>query len=260
MTAADGSNPTTLDTTSNTNNINPQSPKYVIGRYAYAIYNEGGLLDANVAGFPSTNSLSPAQQTPLFTKKGPAAFADLTVLPGIANTTSLTSQQVVNALVGWRNTATVQSTGTLPFYTLSSVGVGNYLQYLLGISTQFMTAGTNTAATASDRTFTSRQQLISFFQDIANGNTGDEAYLQDAMMYLGTFSRTLNQPSYWPDPTRPKIQPLGGSSATSYSGGNDATGDDNTNNPPFKSIRVGSNGGSAFTRYDGTPANVGDPC
>jgi hypothetical protein len=261
LTAADGSNPTTLDTTSSltTSNINPQSPKYVIGRYAYAIYNEGGLLDANVAGFPSTSSLSPAQQTPLFTKKGPAAFADLTVLPGIANTTSLTSQQVVNALVGWRNTATVQSTGTLPFYTLSSVGVGNYLQYLLGISTQFMTAGTNTAATASDRTFTSRQQLISFFQDIANGNTGDEAYLQDAMMYLGTFSRTLNQPSYWPDPTRPKIQALGGSTVTTYLGGNDATGDDNTNNPPFKSIRVGSNGGSAFTRYDGTPANVGDP-
>ena len=36
-----------------TSNINPQSPKYVIGRYAYTIYNEGGLLDANVAGSPN---------------------------------------------------------------------------------------------------------------------------------------------------------------------------------------------------------------
>ena len=257
LTAADGSNPTTLDTSSSltTSSINPQSPKYVIGRYAYAIYNEGGLLDANVAGFPSTSSLSTSQQA-LVTKKGPAAFADLTQLPGIANTTSLTPQQVVNALVGWRNTATVQSTGTLPLYTLGSVG--NYLQYLLGISTRFMTVGTSTATAASDRTFTSRQQLISFLQDIANGSTSDQPYLQDAMMYLGTFSRSLNQPSYWPDPNRPMVK-AAPSTMTAYSNGNSAFQADNTYNAPFKSITVGSNGGGSFTRTDGTVAVVGEP-
>ena len=39
-------------------------PSRVIGRYAYAVYDEGGLLDLNVAGFPTYASAGP----------GPAQF------------------------------------------------------------------------------------------------------------------------------------------------------------------------------------------
>ena len=67
----------------------------VIGRYAYAVFNEGGLLDINVAGYPSTlpsesphPTLSPSPSpTPAvlpdvgYARKGSLAFADLTQLP-----------------------------------------------------------------------------------------------------------------------------------------------------------------------------------
>jgi hypothetical protein len=279
LTAADGSNPTTLDTSASltTSNINPQSPKYVIGRYAYAIYNEGGLLDANVAGCPAptgsstfqaTNaSNSPWTQTTALAKKGPSAFADLTQLPGIANVSSFKPQTVVDQLVGWRNFASAQPTGTFPSYSpLNSLSINNYFTYLLQLNTRFMSIGNPAApVAASDHLFSSRQQLISFFQDIAivNGNTNDQAYLQDAMMYLGTFSRTLNQPSYWPDPNRPKVVSLGYQTSGAYSGGNDSFGNDIGTTPPYKGIYNPPFGairaGSAFTRNDLTTAIVGEP-
>src|SRR6266404_7623214 len=70
----------------------------VIGRYAYAIYDEGGLVDMNVAGNPSPTPTPPAYVG----RKGVLAFADLTALP-----TALTQSQV-NSVVGWRNYATAQ--------------------------------------------------------------------------------------------------------------------------------------------------------
>src|SRR6266403_5431425 len=51
----------------------------VIGRYAYAIYNEGGLLDMNVAGYPTDPSVAPIPAQRLG-RKGSIAFADLTAL------------------------------------------------------------------------------------------------------------------------------------------------------------------------------------
>jgi hypothetical protein len=50
----------------------------VMGRYAYAVYDEGGLLDLNVAGFPSANSTHAAYLRNIG-RKGVLAFADLTV-------------------------------------------------------------------------------------------------------------------------------------------------------------------------------------
>ncbi len=64
----------------------PNCPKTdsLIGRYAYVIYDEGGLLDLNVAGYPSTNSgaLWNAATDPA--AKSAVAYADLTQIPGIA--------------------------------------------------------------------------------------------------------------------------------------------------------------------------------
>src|SRR5205085_2678234 len=52
----------------------PSNNLYAIGRYAYAIYDEGGLLDMNVAGYPSGTTADQAG------RKGPVAFADLAAL------------------------------------------------------------------------------------------------------------------------------------------------------------------------------------
>ncbi len=270
LTTADGSNPTsaTLDTSSSltTSNVNPKSPRYIVGRYAYTIYNEGGLLDANAAGCPgsATTGLSSQQQT-FLSKKGPEAFADLTQVPGIATLSTVTGgsrpQQVVDQLISWRNYATTQPTGSFPLYTFGSVG--NYFNDIVGPTTRFMTTGnTSLYNNLGDRLFTSRQQLVSFLQDVAQ-NATEKAYLQDAMMYLGTFSRALNQPSYWPDQTRPRIVSAAATATSStpttpvtYTGGNNAFGKDDQYNPPFRSIRV-TNGG--WTRNDGTTAVTGEP-
>jgi hypothetical protein len=316
LTPADGSvGPTTTGAmdfsfSTTTSNINPKSPKYIVGRYAYTIYNEGGLLDANVAGCPANSTVTSgltSAQAAILSRKGPSAFADLTQLPGIADLTTLEGsnrgQHIVDSLLGWRNPATLNDTVTsqlFPTYKVTQPDTLNYFTYLLGLSSNFMSTGYAPPYTSpgytdqfsgqvlTDQAFSSRQQMISFFENTIAQKEGsiplatEQAYLQDAMMYLGTFSRTLNQPSYWPDPTRPMVvgpqsdggdksvgngegyttESLTGSepSTTAYTGGNSAWQLDNTYNPPFKSITVGSNGGSSgWNRNDGTTAVLGEP-
>lgn len=61
---------------------------FVVGRYAYSIYDIGGLLDANVAGFPSVVVGSPEAGA-----KVGVAYADLTAIPGLPD----------RALADWRH-------------------------------------------------------------------------------------------------------------------------------------------------------------
>src|SRR5205823_289636 len=111
---------TSLADTTQSNN------SYCVGRYAYAIYDEAGLLDANVAGYPSPTP-SPAQ----YGAKGTSAFADLTVL-GL-------SQSDVNAIVGWRNYFSIGSpTGTFPNFNLNNAA-GPYVASVLSNTNGFMT-------------------------------------------------------------------------------------------------------------------------
>src|SRR5262249_16095179 len=79
--------------------INAQDTS-VIGRYAYMIYDEGGQLDMNAAGYPSPTTILQ------YGRKGSLAFTDLTALPGFSTTSS-------DNVVGWRNYASSQPTGTL---------------------------------------------------------------------------------------------------------------------------------------------------
>ena len=166
----------------------------VIGRYAYAIYDEGGLLDVNVAGYPADtisggpNGLSPAQIGP----KGALAFADLTQVPTTGSGTLPQSQ--INNIVGWRNTATAQlTTGSFGSYTFTPPTPTNWLNNFvsnntggfLGVST--MTVG-NPART--DQALLNRQQLLALRSSLGFG--------QDSLKHIGTFSRELNAPSWGP--------------------------------------------------------------
>lgn len=234
-----GKNPTSWDNSMGWSGTGANS---VVGRYAYAIYNVGGLLDANVAGYPSNLSGTQAAS------KQAVAFANLTQL-GL-------NQNEVDALVGWRNYASAQPSGSFPSFTFASASGSNYYNYVTSNKAGFMTTA-NTALynDQSDRFFSGRQQLITFFNDLGAAN-GRQAQLQNALQYFTTFSRSLNQPSYRPDPNRPKV--MGAAydtlSPTTYSGGNDAYEQDDLCNPAFREIRVTAN----FTRFDGSPAVVGE--
>jgi len=140
----------------------------VVGRYAYVVYDEGGLLDANAAGYPSSVSASMVRH------KISEACADLTQVGLAAND--------IDALVAWRN---------------QSIGTNNgsvYTNYVYSAATNaFLTPATG------DRVFTSRQQLIAFLTaQIANGTSADTNRIEAALPYLTHFSRELNAPSWYP--------------------------------------------------------------
>src|SRR5436309_14465116 len=93
-------------------------PNTVIGRYAFAVYDEGGLVDMTLAGYPLWTNPgggwgNPATTpTPWLTnvgRKGIVAFADLTALASPSPTTTPPQSQI-NSIVGWRNYANTLQT------------------------------------------------------------------------------------------------------------------------------------------------------
>jgi len=195
----------------------------VIGRFAYNIYDEGGLLDVNVSGYPSGVS-----GTNLSILKGALAGADLSVIPGIASTNNM------NTFVQWRN---VNSATTA-------------ISYVTNVSA----AATNGFLTPrpGDRNLLSRQDLIALARSTNYGIT------TNALPYLTTFTRALNSPSWYPplnasqmtsnyldalkDPAAPR----------NYA--NDANNVFAANRF-LPNVRVSG----IFTRVDGTVAQVGEP-
>ncbi len=245
LVGRDGSNPTAVTT-------DPTAANYVVGRYACAIYDEGGLLDANVAGYPSTATASQSTYKPAL------SYADLTQV-------GLTSAQV-DKLVAWRNWASTQAPGSSfssPGFTAASAT--NYYKSVLANPTGFLRAsGTALYNGQSDHMFTSRQQLTSFLQNGLGLSPTNQVFQS-----LTHFTRALEQPSFAPDPSRPRIvSPASPATQTlpenplTYQGNNDAAGNDPDGNrkedqinPSFLAVRVTG----AFNRNDGTTASVGEP-
>jgi len=232
----------------------PSPNSSVIGRYSYAVYAEGGLVDMNVAGYPTGTTTTQSG------RKGSVAFADLRNLCvstdcgqnfGIPNpNTGNPPIYQVDRLVGWRNYATTQPTNNFP----DTGTVGNPTQAFAynfrtgtGPATAFynsVLSNTNgflspTVATWNNRTnqaFVQRQELIAFRKATQ--------FSANALQYLSTFSRETNAPSY--SPSTPQDSTIDYAALANTS---DAV------NPNFLSRRVTT----SFTRFDGTTAVVGEP-
>jgi len=191
---------TTLSATASTN---------AIGRFAYNVYDIGGLLDMNVAGFSKTGGGSDPEEMPT---KGGLVWADLRSIPGInaaayANNSAWPPQWRITG--DWVGFSTTGATGSLLWY--NSIG---WLQPYL-----------NPGGTASDRMFSSRQDLIRYARANPGTFTANADGSVTALQYLGVFSRDVNQPSFKPSATRPKIK------FSDSQGGNDAIGLDDVINP-----------------------------
>jgi hypothetical protein len=230
----------------------------VIGRYSYAVYEEGGLLDMNVAGYPTGTDTTPTMAG----RKGSIAFADLRHL---CPTTDCNAQDFgipnpntgnppiyqVDRLVGWRNYATTQPTNNFPdtgtvgnpsqaFAYNFRIGTGPataFYNYVLNNTSGFLSPSTATAPNGrTDQVFVQRQALIGF--------RTTTQFSANALQYLTTFSRETNTPSFSPS------TPPG--SSIDYAGlANNST----AVNPNFLSRRVTT----SFTRFDSTTAVVGEP-
>ncbi len=207
------------------------APNAVIGRYAFAVYDEGGLLDMNLAGSPiwhvddqshgwnNLSGCSTPSPTPWLVnigRKGTVAFADLTALPDPLN---LWSQTQVDNIVGWRNYATTQRYPAI-FGSANFAGdigclltqpkqdfYGSYLLYfgdppftieslsdkLLASNYPFTAVANTTSKLRTDQSLMTRQELLKLRSSIG--------FSQNVLQYMGTFSRERN----WPAPDWPNL-------------------------------------------------------
>jgi len=222
----------------------------VIGRYAYTVYDEGGLLNMNVAGYPTGTNATQSG------RKGSIAFADLRAVG------TNTIYQILNPdaggiyqtdrLVGWRNYATTQPTNKFPdtgppanqafasnFRTDTAPATAFY-NYILNNNNGFLSPNTPIWNGRTDQRFLQRQELIAFRKTV--GST--TSFTLNVLQYLSTFSRETNAPSFSPS-TPP------GSTIDYAALANTPT----AINPNFLLRRVTT----SFTRFDGTTAVVGEP-
>lgn len=208
------------------------TPSNVVGRFAYNVYDIGGLLDANVVGCPTSVS---GNATLLKQIKDTLAGADLTAILG----NSASANTTINNFISYRNPAYASSPTAYINYVLDAKKAG------------FISANASGNATALNNFFTNRQDLVRYAQS---------QNLTSALPYLTHFSRALEQPSFIPDPSRPKITPTTTppASSGSYLGNNNyAGGDDiiNLGNGGFLSVRVQN----TFTRLNNSTALIGEP-
>jgi hypothetical protein len=166
----------------------------VIGRYAYAIYDEGGLLDANLVGLPSpmpdaVTIASPSPSRSVYPcRKGTVAFADLTALR-LTPLGSTPNPVTISRIVGWRNYATTLVPPNKTFPDLSPSPT-EFVTYFANNSNDFLTVSPVVNARGrTDQAFTTRSQLIKLVLSSLGASP-------NLLQYLGTFSRELNSPTW----------------------------------------------------------------
>jgi hypothetical protein len=162
LVARNGTYPTTWDPSLVNHALG--NGNYVVGRYAYVVYDTSGLIDINVAGYPSSVPTGTAAN------KGALSWVDLTQLTNAIN------QSDVDNLIAWRNNSNVST----------------YASY----ATNWATNGFMQVA-QGDTTFLSRQELIKYAQQATNAITGLSDWT-NALPFLTTFSRELNGPTWGP--------------------------------------------------------------
>ena len=146
------------------------NPNYVVGRYAYTVYDEGGLLDVAAAGY-SINTFS-GDPTDVG-RKGNQGYADLTQI-------GLTPAQI-DTFLTWRNASSWNSVSAYVGY----LGT-NYPSLTNAPSTGFLQAA------PGDQAFVSRQDLIQYWTTELGASATN-------LPNLTTFTREKNAPSWEPE-------------------------------------------------------------
>lgn len=143
----------------------------IVGRVAFNIYDTGGLLNANVAGYPA--SLTPEQARRL---KGSQAGADLGRLPGV-------TAAAMDALAAFRNPQAAGNAEAYTNYVLSGGVPAGFRSHQISLPD---------STTVTNSFFTSRQDLIRYAE-------AQNPALTNALPYLTHASSALNAPSWKPE-------------------------------------------------------------
>ncbi|XHR27942.1 MAG: hypothetical protein ACFUZC_18680 [Chthoniobacteraceae bacterium] len=158
---SDGAGLTFGATAASVNNAAVSNSNYVVARFAYAIYDEGGLLDITSAGHPAGMTADDIQKF-----KGTLAGADLTKL-----------NIDVQKLIQWRNAATGVNNTSFTTYATDFFAKNGYRRVAPG-----------------DTNFLSRQDLIRAAETGGAGLSSGTSILPN----LTTFTRERNAPSWRP--------------------------------------------------------------
>lgn len=234
--------------TSWSNNFVSNGSNPVLARYAYTIYDEGGLLDMNAAGYPTASTATQVG------RKGSISYSDLRTLPGISSLSVGRQDAFMNNIVGWRNFVSAGANGNLGTFSSSSYTVASgtsfYNAITSGTNTFLTTSNTSLTSGQSDRMFTSRQELLRLLlTGMASSGSGstsvtERSALQTTLQYLGIFSREQNRATWSPS------TPAG--STIDYAAQAETAGAINRN---LATVRTTA----SFTRNDGTTASIGEP-
>lgn len=198
----------------------------VVGRFAFILYDQGGLLDLNVAGFAS--SLSNTDPAGIERGlKGGLAFADLRVLLQACGVSAGESQSVLEGLLAWRNRGSYSTSGSFS-------AVESLRDSILGERFGFLGW-----RPAGDRAFAGRRQLMDFVRRSLPGNPGGAS---EFLQRVTHFTREIAQPSLYPEAGRPRM----GSAAELSPGFAAGSSDWDAQSPFFleERVRSGSAGAS----------------
>jgi hypothetical protein len=175
----------------NLSDTGPANSSYAVGRYAFAVYDEGGLLDFNVAGYPYPSPSPAGTPASLITnigRKGAIGFADLTGMRLTGSNSSTPNPTTLTKMIAWRNYATIQPSGSYPSLTSVDPTATSFVTYALSTTRDFRTVATSTFNNQTDQALVSRRELIELFRSVG----GSFNMLQN----LGTFSRETNRPTW----------------------------------------------------------------
>jgi type II secretory pathway pseudopilin PulG len=172
-TTRDGSNPTSFspENSRSLDSSGEPSPDYVVGRYAYQVYDVSGLLDANVAG--NVTASAPAN---VLSRKGSLVWADLSVLPNSGGNLA--------GLADWRRI----SSKNWPKGDSAS-GVEDFIREWGGVKGWMKTPLVNNT---SDNLFLSRQDLINYQK------SNPSVISEDLLPYFTINNLQWNRPSWAP--------------------------------------------------------------
>jgi hypothetical protein len=155
---------------------------YAFGRYAYLVYDEGGLFDANVIGLPS-----PTPSVTEIGRKGSVALADVTGMK-ITSGGSTPNPTTISRIVAWRNYATLQTSGVFPALS-PTPDASKFLNYFLDTSRDFRSVSTAVYSGRTDQGFANRRELTELIRSSISGSV-------NMLQFLGTFSRETNAPTW----------------------------------------------------------------
>jgi len=149
----------------------------ILGRYAFVVYDQGGLIDLNAAGktAPPTEATALEAYTTAQRGKSALAYAELSALPGFKEMDEDEMEELVDALVNWRHKGAIAAAGTDNYpEAVRALQEKGFLELEDGDSPLF-----------------GRQDILNYFEK--------KNLPEAALPYLTHFTRAVTSPNWGPE-------------------------------------------------------------